>query len=81
MMNPHGSGSSACVSFPVAEDLKLAIERFTRATGWLGIFMIEFLRDQSGIPWFVELNGRSWGSMALSRRQGLEYPAWIWTGL
>src|SRR6185295_11968363 len=25
--------------------------------------------------WFVELNGRTWGSMALSRRQGLEYPA------
>jgi hypothetical protein len=24
----------------------------------------------------VELNGRSWGSIALSRRQGFEYPAW-----
>ena len=23
-----------------------------------------------------ELNGRPWGSMALSRRQGFEYPAW-----
>ena len=29
-----------------------------------------------GKLWFVELNGRPWGSMALSRRQGLEYPAW-----
>ena len=76
MMNPHGSGSSACVSLPVAEDLKLPIERFIRATGWRGIFMIEFLRDRSGTAWFVELNGRCWGSMALSRRQGLEYPAW-----
>jgi hypothetical protein len=38
--------------------------------------MIELLRDRSGNLWFVELNGRPWGSMALSRRQGLEYPAW-----
>ena len=38
--------------------------------------MVEFLQDQSGRYWFVEFNGRPWGSMALSRRQGLEYPAW-----
>jgi len=38
--------------------------------------MIELLRDPAGNLWFVELNGRPWGSMALSRRQGLEYPAW-----
>jgi predicted ATP-grasp superfamily ATP-dependent carboligase len=76
MMNPHGSGSSACVSLPVAEDLKLPIARFIQTTGWLGMFMIEFIRDRNGTLWFVELNGRSWGSMALSRRQGLEYPAW-----
>jgi predicted ATP-grasp superfamily ATP-dependent carboligase len=76
MMNPHGSGSSACISLPVSEDVKPAIERFVRATGWLGMFMIEFLRDRSGTAWFVELNGRPWGSMALSRRQGMEYPAW-----
>ena len=24
----------------------------------------------------MELNGRMWGSLALARRQGLEYPAW-----
>jgi len=76
MMNPHGSGSSACISIPVAEELKLSIERFIQKIGWLGIFMIELLRDSSGKAWFIELNGRCWGSMALSRRQGLEYPAW-----
>jgi predicted ATP-grasp superfamily ATP-dependent carboligase len=76
MMNPHGSGSSACLSIPVAEDLKLSIERFIRATGWVGMFMIELLRDRNRTAWFVELNGRPWGSTALSRRQGLEYPAW-----
>jgi hypothetical protein len=37
---------------------------------------VELLRDRDGEAWFVELNGRPWGSMALSRRSGLEYPAW-----
>ena len=51
-------------------------ENLIRRAGWRGLFMIELLRDGSGTPWFVELNGRPWGSMALSRRQGLEYPSW-----
>lgn len=38
--------------------------------------MLEFLRDSDGVPWFMELNGRAWGSMALARRRGFEYPAW-----
>lgn len=38
--------------------------------------MLEFLRDSDGKPWFMELNGRAWGSMALARRRGFEYPAW-----
>lgn len=76
MMNPHGSGSSACVSQPVPQEVKSAVERLIRQTGWRGLFMVELLRDRSGTLWFVEFNGRPWGSMALSRRQGLEYPAW-----
>lgn len=76
MMNPQGSGSSACTSQLVAEDLKAKAEEYVSMSGWRGVFMIELLRDVSGKPWFVEMNGRPWGSMALSRGQGLEYPAW-----
>jgi hypothetical protein len=76
MMNPQGSGSSACISQAVTEDIKAKTEQFIKLTGWRGMFMIELLRDRDGKVWFVELNGRPWGSMALSRRQGLEYPAW-----
>lgn len=76
MMNPHGSGSSACVSRAVPENLKGPIQRMILANGWHGLFMVELLQDGSGQYWFVEFNGRPWGSMALSRRQGLEYPAW-----
>ena len=80
MMNPHGSGSSACMSQLVPEEVKPAVERLIRQIGWRGLFMVELLRDRSGKLWFVEFNGRPWGSMALSRRQGLDYPAWTVNG-
>jgi biotin carboxylase len=76
MMNPQGSGSSACVSVSVGEDLREKARTLIEQIGWRGLFMIELLREPGGRVWFVELNGRPWGSMALSRRQGLEYPAW-----
>jgi hypothetical protein len=76
MMNPQGSGSSACVSHPVSQDQRSKVEAFITKAAWRGLFMIELLRDSSGKLWFVEINGRPWGSMALCRRQGLEYPAW-----
>jgi predicted ATP-grasp superfamily ATP-dependent carboligase len=76
MVNPQGSASSACQSWPVDKDLIGPCERFLSAIGWRGLFMLEFLRDGDGKPWFMELNGRAWGSMALARRRGFEYPAW-----
>ena len=76
MVNPQGSASSACRSHPVDQDLVEPSERFLNAIGWRGMFMLEFLRDADGKPWFMELNGRAWGSMALARRRGFEYPAW-----
>jgi hypothetical protein len=76
MMNPQGSGSSACESQTVSADLREKVEALIRISGWRGLFMVETLRDASGQIWFIEINGRPWGSLALSRRQGLEYPAW-----
>lgn len=76
MMNPHGSGSSACQALMPEAELCAQITAFLKAIGWQGAFMVELLRDAAGTPWFMELNGRQWGSMALARRQGLEYPAW-----
>ena len=76
MMNPHGSGSSACISQTVPDSVKLPVEAFIQSSGWRGMFMVELLRTPDGRLWFVEFNGRAWGSIALSRRQSLEYPAW-----
>jgi len=76
MMNPAGSGASACVSMKTSREIRAVAERFLKSIGWRGIFMIELLRAEDGKLWFIELNGRPWGSMALARRLGLEYPAW-----
>lgn len=76
MMNPHGSGSSACISIPVDGEVAEAAERMLVGAQWRGMFMLEFLRAGDGTLWFMELNGRPWGSMALARRAGFEYPAW-----
>ena len=76
MMNPQGSGSSACVAIPPDPALCERAERFLRTLRWRGLFMIELLRDADGRAWFMELNGRPWGSMALARRMGFDYPAW-----
>ncbi len=76
MMNPHGSGASACESFAPDTDLANRVGAFLTAVGWRGPFMVECLRDADDVAWFMELNGRMWGSMALARRQGFEYPAW-----
>ena len=81
MMNPLGSGSSACEAIAPDPELCRAVERMIAESGWRGMFMVELLRDTSGRDWFMELNGRSWGSMALARRAGLEYPAWTARGL
>jgi hypothetical protein len=76
MMNPHGSGSSACASQLVSAQWSAAAEKFVQISNWQGLFMIEMLRDSQGTSWFMEFNGRPWGSLALARRQGLEYPVW-----
>ncbi|HTD64819.1 MAG TPA: hypothetical protein VK732_08780 [Verrucomicrobiae bacterium] len=76
MVNPQGSASSACASRSPDPALLAPAERFLRAIGWRGLFMLEFLRDVDGRPQFMELNGRTWGSLALARRRGFEYPAW-----
>ncbi len=76
MMNPHGSGSSACRSEAPDDQLRSTVERFIRHVGWRGPFMVELLADEANRLWFMELNGRLWGSLALCRRQGFDHPAW-----
>ena len=74
MMNPAGSGASACSSrVPEAAEIEAA-KALVQREGWTGPFMIEQLRDNAGKSWFLEFNGRFWGSLALARRCGLDLP-------
>jgi hypothetical protein len=75
-VNPLGSGSSACKSLEISDQPIRPAEKMLKKTNWPGMFMIELLRDTANRFWFMELNGRSWGSMALAVRLGLHYPAW-----
>jgi hypothetical protein len=79
MMNPKGSGASACRAIPVIDHPLNCAKHMLTQIHWQGMFMIELLRDQNGKLWFIELNGRSWGSMALALRMGYDYPAWTVT--
>ena len=76
MMNPAGSGSSCCESEHPSPETRDRVERLLASIDWHGLFMIELLRDANGTEWFIELNGRAWGSTALARACGLEYPRW-----
>jgi hypothetical protein len=76
MMNPLGSGSSACRSVDPPADLVDLSAGFVERLGWNGLFMLEFLTDADRVPWFMEMNGRAWGSLALAIRRGLSYPTW-----
>lgn len=76
MADPRGSASSACRSIAVEQDVRLRAEVLLASVGWRGMFMLELLRDGAGTPWFMEVNGRPWGSMALAVRRGFDYPVW-----
>lgn len=74
--NPAGGAASAVEAQQTDAATRRQVQDFLRACHWEGMFMVEFLRDQAGTLWFMELNGRAWGSMALACRQGFNYPAW-----
>lgn len=74
MMNPAGSGASACIArVPELAEIEKARTLILKEA-WTGPFMIEQLRDSAGRSWFMEFNGRFWGSVALARRCGLDIP-------
>ena len=57
MMNPQGSGSSACESIRVDPELTGPAARFVRAADWRGLFMLEF---SAGSSWARLVHGAEW---------------------
>ncbi|MGY2076841.1 MULTISPECIES: ATP-grasp domain-containing protein [unclassified Blastococcus] len=75
---PTPSGvTSRAVTVPVDEELAAGATRLLTGLGWSGLVQLQFLRDDDGGLRLIDLNGRFFGSMALSTAAGPNLPdAW-----
>jgi predicted ATP-grasp superfamily ATP-dependent carboligase len=73
---PAGGVSVLCESIAPDADLKRAATRLLDALRWFGPAMVEFRVDPQGKPWFMEVNGRFWGSLQLAIDCGVDFP-WL----
>lgn len=72
---PTGGGSSYRCTVPINPTLAKYARSIVAQTGWTGVAMLEFRGE--GDRWVVmELNGRYWGSLALTIASGLDFPYW-----
>jgi predicted ATP-grasp superfamily ATP-dependent carboligase len=71
---PTPTGASARArTVPVDPDLAARSEDFLRRLGWTGLVELQFLIDEDGVHHLIDVNGRFFGSLALSEsaRPGL----------
>jgi protein-tyrosine-phosphatase len=68
-----GGVSSMCESSNVDRVLN-AGERLLEAIDYEGVAMVEFRQEPGGVPVFLEINGRLWGSLGLALRAGADFP-------
>jgi len=74
-----GGVSVVAVSEPVHPELAEHAVRLLRALKWSGVAMVEFrVDDESGRVALMEVNGRYWGSLALSIQAGIDFPWYAW---
>jgi len=78
--NPSFGGVSVvAVSESPDATLKEMAVRLLRRIGWSGPAMVEFRCDPTtGAVCLMEVNGRYWGSIALSIRSGVDFPGLAW---
>lgn len=75
------TGGVSVIAVTEAVDPLLAGQAITllRALKWEGVAMVEFKYDRSTQrAALMEVNGRYWGSMALSSRAGIDFPLYQW---
>jgi protein-tyrosine-phosphatase/predicted ATP-grasp superfamily ATP-dependent carboligase len=71
----YGGHSSLRKSVRDAEVIATA-KRLLTSISYEGVAMVEFRRSSgSETPYFVEINGRLWGSLALALHAGADFPA------
>lgn len=68
---PTPSGVSCrAQTVEVDEDLAARATALLTALGWSGLVELQYLRDDDGRRWLIDLNGRFYGSMALANAAG-----------
>jgi len=74
---PLGSGGSSYrKSVPLHAGMLECSRKLIRALNWNGVCMIEYRWDpKTDIFWFMEINGRFWGSLPLAIRAGADFSA------
>ena len=72
---PYTGGVSSLRISCHDEPLVARSERLLASIGYEGVAMVEFRKDPHGEPWFLEINGRLWGSLALALHAGVDFPA------
>jgi protein-tyrosine-phosphatase/predicted ATP-grasp superfamily ATP-dependent carboligase len=74
-----GGGSVTAISEPVDPLLAEQATRLLRELRWEGPAMVEFRRNpRTKATVLMEVNGRYWGSLALSIRAGVDFPLYEW---
>ncbi len=72
---PTGGVSTYRVSVSVRDDLLEYSERLLHHFRWRGAAMVEFKEDATtGTPYFMEVNGRFWGSLQLGIDANADFP-------
>jgi len=71
---PTGGVSVLRESIPVASNMKEISEKLLENIGWHGAAMVEFIVNDDGTPYLIEINGRFWGSLQLSIDAGIDFP-------
>jgi protein-tyrosine-phosphatase len=73
---PYTGGASSFRESCQAEELVHLGETLLDAVEYDGVAMVEFRRAAiDGRPYFLEINGRLWGSLALALHCGVDFPA------
>jgi len=77
---PPWGGVSVCrESLALDQELVERSVALLRALEWQGVAMVEYkLDERDGLPKFMELNGRFWGSLQLATDAGLNFPVLLY---
>lgn len=71
---PYSGGVSSYRVSVHAPALLAHAERLLGGLRYQGVAMVEFRVGADGVPYFLEINGRLWGSLALALHAGVDFP-------